>query len=220
MGRRLEAPGARLADMAEGHRRACEAGRRGEKRWSPSPVAPTWASRRSSTHCAATRWRSHRPCRTRLAGASSGSLTVTGWQLVLVDLPGFQRPLDALTEADAGDRRRLFRGRRRRAARRQRTRSHRRRRPVRRAARVLARRAGDHRREQDRPPHARSRGDADEDRGDAGRLPRAAPGEREDEGRDRTSSAATSSSLLPGRAGAVPGRSARPTSRRRSGWPR
>ena len=98
--------------------------------------------------------------RRRIFGVAHGD----GWQLVLVDLPGFQRPLDALTRRmqdtvdgsfedvdavllvvsareriGAGDR---FVG----------------------TTRVLTRGSGDHRREQDRPAQARPRGGADEDR--------------------------------------------------------
>ena len=76
--------------------------------------------------------------------------------------------------ADAGPRRRDDGERRRRGhARRQRARADRRGRPVRRAARVLARRAGDHRRQQGRPAEGRAHRVADEAGRDARRLPRA-----------------------------------------------
>ena len=46
----------------------------------------------------AARSRSSPTSRRRRGGGSSGSRTATDYQLVLADLPGFQRPLDALTE--------------------------------------------------------------------------------------------------------------------------
>ncbi len=85
-------------------------------------------------------------------------------QLVLVDLPGWQKPIDTLTERmqdrvdDA-----MRGGPRRGAARRQRARADRRRRQVRRAPRLRARRPGRDRREQGRPAQAGAHRDADED---------------------------------------------------------
>ena len=139
--------------------------------------------------------------RRRIFGVANGP----DWQLVLADLPGFQRPMDALTERmqhtvdssfedidlvllvvsardriGAGDR---FVG----------------------PPCVLARDPGDHRRQQDRPPQARTRRNADEDGGDARRLPRAAPRQRRDEGRHRRAArrprpaAARGAALLPAR---------------------
>ena len=146
--------------------------------------------------------------RRRIFGVANGP----DWQLVLADLPGFQRPMDALTERmqhtvdssfedidvvllvvsardriGAGDR-------------------------LRRATCLRPRDPGDHRAEQDRPPQARACRVSDEDRGDPRRLPRAPPGERRDEGRGRTSSAVTSS--ISCRRGRCTSRSTRrPTSR-------
>ena len=117
--------------------------------------------------------------RRRIFGVANGP----DWQLVLADLPGFQRPMDALTSEHAEDGRLVVRGHRRRPARRLGPRPHRRRRPLRRPPRVLARHPGDHRRQQDRPPQARPRRDADEVGRDARRLPCAPPGQRGDEGR-------------------------------------
>ena len=117
--------------------------------------------------------------RRRIFGVANGP----DWQLVLADLPGFQRPMDALTtsmqntvdssfeEVDVvllvvSARDRIGAG-----------------------DRYVARRVfslgdpGDHRRQQDRPAQARSRRDADEGGRDAGRLPRPPPGQRRDEGR-------------------------------------
>ena len=65
---------------------------------SPSPAGRTSASRRSSTRSAAGRWRSSPTSRRRRGGGSSAIANGDDYQLVLADLPGFQRPRDALTE--------------------------------------------------------------------------------------------------------------------------
>src|SRR5262249_32442085 len=78
--------------------------------------------------------------------------------------------------------------------------------PVRRAPGVRAGYAGGDRADQGRPAQASPHRDADEDRGESRRLPRAPPGEREDEGRRRRPPAgprrplARWPCLLPGRA--------------------
>ena len=77
-------------------------------------------------------------------------------QLVLVDLPGFQRPLDPLTERMQRTRRPGVRGRRRRPVRPVRAGADRRGRPLHRAAGLRARRAGRDRAEQGRPPRSRA----------------------------------------------------------------
>ena len=65
---------------------------------SRSPGARTSASRRSSTRSSATRWRSSPTSRRRRGARSAASPTrEPTWQLVLIDLPGVQRPRDALT---------------------------------------------------------------------------------------------------------------------------
>ena len=119
--------------------------------------------------------------RRRISGVVNGD----GYQLVLVDLPGFQRPLDPMTErmqrtvdqafedVDAvlfvlSTRERIGAGDRFIAQ-----------------AGLLARRAGRDRAEQGRPPQARARRDPDGHGVQARRLPRAAPGEREDGRRRR-----------------------------------
>ena len=79
--------------------------------------------------------------RRRIFGVANGP----DWQLVLVDLPGFQRPMDALTERMQTTVDYVVRGRRRRAPRRRCPRPDRRGRPLRRATRLRARQAGDHR---------------------------------------------------------------------------
>ena len=65
---------------------------------SRSPAGPTWASRRSSTASSGTRSRSSPTSRRRRAGPSAASPRRPTRQLVLVDLPGVQRPRDALTQ--------------------------------------------------------------------------------------------------------------------------
>ena len=93
-----------------------------------------------------------------------GVHTTDDAQLVLVDLPGWQRPIDPLTERMQGtvDDDDVERRRRRDPARRQRARPDRSRRQVRRPQGLLARAAGRDRRQQDRPAEARPRRDADE----------------------------------------------------------
>ena len=119
--------------------------------------------------------------RRRIFGIANGD----GYQLVLVDMPGFQRPRDALTERMQRTVDRVLRGRRRRPARRRLPRPDRRRRPLHRRAGIRARRARRDRPQQGRPPEARSHREPDGDGREARSLPRAAPGEREDGGRHR-----------------------------------
>ena len=71
--------------------------------------------------------------RRRIFGVANGP----DWQLVLADLPGFQRPMDALTERMQSTVDAAFRGHRHRVARRLGTRPDRRRRPVHRETRVF-----------------------------------------------------------------------------------
>ena len=76
------------------------------------------------------------------------------WQLVLVDLPGFQKPMDKLTERMQQTVDYVVRGHRRRPLRPLCARPRRRRRPLHRPARLRARQACDRRREQGRQPEA------------------------------------------------------------------
>ena len=119
--------------------------------------------------------------RRRLFGVANGP----DYQLALIDLPGFQRPLDASDGAHAGDGRHVARGRRRRSSGRRCSRPDRSGRPVRRAPRVRAREAGDHRAQQDRPAEAGPRHLAASDGREPRRLPRRPSRQREDEGRRR-----------------------------------
>ena len=128
--------------------------------------------------------------RRRIFGVVNGD----DWQLVLVDLPGLPAADGRAHGADAGDGRRLVRGRRRRPPRRLGARPDRCRRSLRRAPRVLARRPRDHRGQQDRPAQARPRCVTDEGGGEARRLPRAPSGEREDRATGSASSATISCS--------------------------
>ena len=129
-------------------------------------------------------------------------------QLVLVDLPGWQRPIDTLTErmqsrvddtiADDLD---VV------GARRQRPRADRRRRPVRRQPRLRARLPGRDRRQQGRPSQAGHIVEQMKAAADARELPRAPSGERQDRRRDRRAprrprlAAARRPDALPGRRG-------------------
>ena len=119
-------------------------------------------------------------------------------------------------QADAEHGRLLVRGHRRRALRPLRARPDRRRRPLHRAAGVRARQAGDHRRQQGRQPEAGPHHQPDEGGRAARRLPRAPPGEREDEGRDRRAARTTSSTCCR-RASRSSSASRPPTRRARSG---
>ena len=145
--------------------------------------------------------------RRRIFGVANGA----DYQLALVDLPGFQRPIDPLTERmqqtvdasfDDVDAVLLVVD----------ARAH-----IGSGDRFVARRvfalgeAGRHRAEQGRPAEACAHRVADEGRGGARRLPCAPPGEREDEGRRRRAARATSSSCSPRGL-----RTSRPTSARTS----
>ena len=80
------------------------------------PAGPTWASRRSSTPSSARRWRSSPTARRRRAARSAACARAGDCQIVLVDLPGVQRPRDALTAAHGRARAAGARRRRRGAA--------------------------------------------------------------------------------------------------------
>ena len=176
---------------------------------SPSPAGRTSASRRSSTRSAASKVAITSTCRTRRARRIFGVANGPDWQLVLVDLPGFQRPMDALTErmqetVDASfedvDAVLLVVAARE---------PHRRRRPLRRP-RACSRSACPvvialNKIDRLKPGHIASQMKA---AAAARRLPRAPPGEREDRRRRSASCATTSSRCCP---------RARRTSRRSSG---
>ena len=73
--------------------------RRRARASSRSPGGPTSASRRSSTRSSGARSRSSPTSRRRRGARSAASPRAPErWQLVLTDLPGVQRPRDALTE--------------------------------------------------------------------------------------------------------------------------
>ena len=119
--------------------------------------------------------------RRRVFGIANGD----DYQLVLADLPGFQRPLDPLTERMQRTVDSSFEDLDARDAGRRLPRPHRRRRPLHRAARLRARGAGRDRRQQGRPPEAGPHRHTDAGGREARRLPRAPPGQREDGRRDR-----------------------------------
>ena len=158
-------------------------------------------------------------CRTRRGAGSSASRNGDDYQLVLVDLPGFQRPMDTLTERMQRTVDTSFEdidvvlfvlvGARRGSA----------------PATASSRGASSpsacpcRRAEQGRPPEAGPHRHADEGRRRARRLPRAASGQREDEGRHRRAARRPRSHLLPEGQPLFPRESADRPYRSRSGSP-
>ena len=128
--------------------------------------------------------------------------------------PGLPAADGQADRADAEHGRLVVRRHRRRPLRHVGARADRRRRPLHRPPRLCARDPGDRRAEQGRQPEAEPHRHGHEGGGRARRLPRAAPGEREDEGRDRRAAqrpdpaAARGAAVLRARVGHRPDRGA------------